>query len=289
MTYSAEISRSQPALLGFLIDQSASMEDNMAGTSFPKCEMVAQYLDAFFQKLMLKNVEGNTVKNRFDIFALGYNGMDGVYSVLNGIDHEQFPVNLERLQGSSQLATRKKKSIKREPDGAGGIIETPVEEEIKVPQWINPVAKGGTPMNEAFIQAHHITSNWILQHAKSYPPIIINITDGMFNTEDPEPVSRQLRELVTDDGNVLFFNVHISEDGQITPVSFPDRNSFNPENELASKLFMMSSNLVESMIKYAQSKDKSVSPGAVGFSYNADFGSFIEFLDIGTRPAMSDS
>lgn len=286
MPYTAEISRNNPALIGFLIDQSGSMSDKMAGTNDPKSDICARYIDAFFNRLLTKNTSGENIMNRFEIFAIGYGGMDkDVTSALHGIDQNEMPITLQKLQQSSTLIPRKKIVKKKVPDGADGFIETTEEVEVSVPTWIEPKADGWTPMNEALTEAFHITSKWVDEHKSSYPPILINITDGMYNTEDPEPVSIDLRELETEDGKILLFNIHISDDSNNDPVSFPSRTNFSPPDDLAEKLFRMSSPLVDAMIEYGIKKDKPISQGAVGFAYNAEFSDFIDFLDIGTRPA----
>jgi len=284
--YTAEISRNNPGLIGFLIDQSGSMDDKMAGTNDAKATMCARYIDAFFNRLLTKNAEGEVIKNRFEIFAIGYGGMEkDVSSALNGIDLSEMPISLQKLQQSSVMESRKKTITKKVPDGADGFIEKTEEVEVSVPKWIEPVADGWTPMNEALTEAYNIASNWVGEHNTSYPPIIINITDGMYNTEDPEEVSISLRDLETEDGKILFFNIHISDNNNNEPISFPSRTSFSPPDELAEKLFRMSSPLVDAMVEHGIKKDKPISQGAVGFAYNAEFGDFIDFLDIGTRPA----
>lgn len=286
MTYAAEISRNNPGLIGFLIDQSGSMDDKMAGTNDPKATMCARYIDAFFNRLLTKNAEGEVIKNRFEIFAIGYGGMEkDVSSALNGIDLNEMPISLQKLQQSSVMESRKKTVTKKVPDGADGFIEKTEEVEVSVPKWIEPISDGWTPMNEALTEAYNITTNWVEEHKTSYPPIIINITDGMYNTEDPEEISEELRKLETEDGNTLFFNIHISDNATNAPISFPTRTSFSPPDDLAEKLFRMSSPLVEAMVEHGRRKDKKIDPGAVGFAYNAEFGDFIDFLDIGTRPA----
>lgn len=286
MPYTAEISRNNPGLIGFLIDQSGSMDDKMAGTNDPKAVMCSRYIDAFFNRLLTKNTSGENILNRFEIFAIGYGGMGkDVSSALNGIELGEMPISLQKLQQSSVMETRKKIIKKKVPDGADGFIETNEEVEVSVPKWIESIADGWTPMNEAFTEAYNIVVNWVEEHKTSYPPIIINITDGMFNTEDPEEVSVKLRELDTEDGKVLLFNIHISDNDDDEPISFPNRTSFSPPDDFAEKLFRMSSPLVDAMIEYGMKKDKPISQGAVGFAYNADFSDFIDFLDIGTRPA----
>jgi len=288
--YSAEISRNNPALIGFLIDQSGSMAGEMAGSGGRlKQDICAEYIDSFFTRLLSTNSSGETLKDRFNIFVLGY-GRDNppsVESALDGISIDEMPIGLERLKKSAKTDTREKKIVRKEPDNAGGFIEREKTLQVTILKWITPISDGITPMNEGFRSAFEITSKWIQDHPKSYPPIIINITDGQFNTEDPEPIAREIMELHTDDGNVLLFNIHITDESNgsnALPSLFPDRKDFPPDPD-AQKLFVMSSNLVTSMIQYARSKDKQISDNAVGFGFNADFSDFIDFLDIGTRPA----
>ena len=143
-------------------------------------------------------------------------------------------------------------------------------------------------MEAAFRNAFHIISDWVSNHPNSYPPILINITDGVHNEgEDPEPIAADLRTLATGDGNALVFNVYLaSEDTQGQSVLFPDRDTYVPNDPFEQKLLNMSSNLVDKMIEYARAKrDKPMSKNAAGFACNANFSDFIDFLDIGTRPA----
>ena len=68
MSYSAEISRTHPALFGFLIDESYSMEEEMDGAGGQTLSQIcADYLNAFFNTLLLRNIDGESIKNRFEI------------------------------------------------------------------------------------------------------------------------------------------------------------------------------------------------------------------------------
>ena len=80
-------------------------------------------------------------------------------------------------------------------DGAGGLVET----KVKFPVWFDPVAEDGTPMREAIELARNILRLWIVEHRRSYPPIVINITDGEPN-DDPTEAARKLTALETEDG-----------------------------------------------------------------------------------------
>jgi len=291
MPYSAEISSGNPALFGFLIDQSTSMKEKMAGGGgIKKSKIVADYIDKFFDGLITRNISGERIKNRFDIFALGYGRDENdnkVYSVLNGWVMDKPPLNLETLDSAKQARTVMKKVIKKEPDGAGGIIEKTTEVPETVNCWINERFAGDTPMEAAFREAYHIINDWTQKHQNSFPPILINVTDGAHNEgEKPEDFARDIRNLRTSDGEVLVFNVYIAEEGSNEPsIKFPSRSDFTSPDQFAQKLFMMSSNVPKEIRDLAVKRDKSLQEDAVGFGCNVDFNDFYDFLDIGTRPA----
>ena len=288
MSYSAEISRTHPALFGFLIDESYSMEEEMDGAGGQTLSQIcADYLNAFFNTLLLRNIDGESIKNGFEIFAIGYGGSNETRSALPSVNVSDMPINLEKLQKISISEKREKKIIKKEPDGAGGIIEREDTVSVEQPKWIEATHNGNTPMGLAFREALQITENWVSSHSESFPPIIINITDGMYNDEDPEPIAENLKMLSTADGEVLVFNIHITHNAGTNSVLFPDDSYLdNVPDETSELLYRMSSYLTENMIKYALSRDKQISQSAKGFAYNADFSSFVDFLDIGTRPAQ---
>jgi len=288
MSYSAEISRTHPALFGFLIDESYSMEEELdGGAGTTKSKICADYLNAFFNTLLLRNIDGESVKNRFEIFAIGYGGNGETRSALPSVSMDDMPINLEKLQKISIQEIKEKKIIKREPDGAGGILEKEETVEVSQPKWLEATHNGTTPMGLAFRNALQITEDWVSSHRDSFPPIIINITDGMYNDEDPEPIAENLKILSTDDGEVLVFNIHLTADTKTKAVLFPDDSYLDdiPDEDYAF-LFRMSSYLTENMIKYAKSRDRPISQSAKGFAFNADFAGFVDFLDIGTRPAV---
>lgn len=293
MSYSAEISRNNPALIGFLIDQSSSMNElMMGGAGEKKSKVCADLLNAFLSRLIMRNIDGDTIKNRFEIFAIGYGGADQTRSMFEKIDKSDMPINLEKLQECADLEKREQKKMVRVPDGVGGAIVKEVTINVTKSIWVKPEGDGVTPMGLAFRDAFKITNMWIEQHRNSYPPIIIHITDGEWTDEDPAPIAEELKNLKTSDGNVLVFNASIaastSNESVTVPIEFPG-NEFVPPSEEADLLFKMSSRLTDSMISLGKARDKKLNSTARGFTYNADFANLLDFLDIGTRPAESTS
>lgn len=283
MSYNAEISRRNPALIGFLIDQSGSMYDQISGGSKSKAEETADALNKIISSLITKNSNGPEIMDRFEVFVFGY-GENGIVSPIQNIELGEMPVPLSKLHQSAKTETRLQKKIRKEPDGAGGLIEKEYQAEITFRVWVEPIASGGTPMGAAFRSAYDLIQAWTNSHGESYPPILINITDGEFNDEDPTPIVQDIKNLNTNDGNVLVFNIHESGDSSESQesIAFPD-DSFQPPNGFAATLFAMSSHLSPTMIEFAQKKDRPVSSTAKGFAYNANIVDLIEFLDIGTR------
>ena len=165
----------------------------------------------------------------------------------------------------------------RESDGAGGLVEVT----RKVPVWFRPAAEYGTPMCEALAIASRSLLTWTDNHPDSFPPIVINISDGAATDGDPEPQALEIMNLATNDGNALLFNVHLSETAA-TPIQYPDGEDGLPD-DLAKRLFRMSSVLPEPSRELAASMDLQVSEHSRGFVFNANLESLVQFLDIGTR------
>src|SRR5207249_3336009 len=83
------------------------------------------------------------------------------------------------------------------------------------PYWIESYAKSyKTEMAEALSGASQAVQNWLNADPRrhlSFPPVVINITDGQHNGKgDPIVQAKRLRQLRTDDGPVLLFNCHLT-------------------------------------------------------------------------------
>jgi hypothetical protein len=272
--YSAEISRANPTSFVFLLDQSASMQDSIGGGEGQrKCDVVADALNRLLSELTIKCAKEEGVRDYFSVSVIGYGGSN-VGPALAGPLAGRIIVPLSEIAASP---ARLENRIKKVPDGAGGLVE----QEIKFPIWVDPVASGGTPMVGALTRAQSVVSGWLNEHPSCFPPVILNLTDGEANDGDPVGPAEALRQLASADGAVLLFNLHVSSDNS-APITFPDSDAGLP-NQYARLLFNMSSLLPDHMRTYAQQQGVAVSEGTRGFVFNADMTSIVEFLDIGTR------
>jgi hypothetical protein len=168
----------------------------------------------------------------------------------------------------------------------------PVAETVTVSRWIKPVAEESTPMNGALRLAHAVLDEWISRNPDSYPPVIINITDGMANDVDSEVellgTARRLTALKTSDGNALLINCHIAG-GDEAPVVFPETAADLPADPYARLLFEMSSELPgrhRAVICELFDRDLGIA-SMRGVAFNADAGALVRLLDIGTRQAIA--
>lgn len=275
MAYTAEISRTNPSCFLFLIDRSGSMEDDWAGEpGKQKAEGLATIINRLLQNLVIKCAKSEGVRDYYHVGVIGYGGK--VEPAFSGplAGKELAPVG-EIADSPARIEERTKKA----DDGAGGLVD----QTIKFPVWFDAVASGGTPMCQALSRARQVLDGWVDAHPASFPPLVINITDGEATDGDPTSAAEALKGLRTDDGNALLFNVHLSSQ-RAAPVQFPSGEEGLPD-KWAKLLFRLSSPLPEFMQGVARQEGFDATAGARGFVFNADMVSVIQFLDIGTRPS----
>jgi hypothetical protein len=276
MPYTAEISRANPTCFLFLIDQSNSMAGPFGGQAGKKkADGVADAINRLIQNLVLKCAKSDGIRDYFHVGVLGYGA--NVDSALGGPLAGQLLVPVSALANQPLRIEQRTRKVE---DGAGGLVE----QSFKFPVWFEPTAGGKTPMCQALDLAATVVREFIGQFPASYPPVVVNITDGKATDGNPEPPAQKLRALVTSDGNLLLLNLHLSSTpGQ--PVSFPAHEDKLPDAQ-ARLLFRMSSVLPPRLQDAARADGVRVEPQARGFVFNANLVSVIRFLDIGTRVAQ---
>ena len=280
MPYSADISRTNPGCFLFLIDQSGSMTQALSGQpGMRKMDQAAETLNRTLDAISQRCSQGMDIRDYFHIGAIGYKtdsqGKSVVLSLLPGTSVQQPFLTISRVVDIAEVEERQVK----ESDGAGGLVDVT----RRVPVWLRPEAEYGTPMCEALDLGTAALEKWVSDHSTSYPPIVINITDGVATDGDPENFALRIMALKTADGNALVFNAHLSDIGT-RPVQFPTEETSLPD-DYAKKLFRMSSVLPESSRNLATTLDIPVMENSHGFVFNANLEALVHFLDIGTRGA----
>ncbi|HUR24229.1 MAG TPA: vWA domain-containing protein [Acidimicrobiales bacterium] len=279
MPYAAEISRANPTCFLFLIDQSESMRNNIGGGDKPmqKAEAVADAVNRLLSELSIKCAKEDGVRDYFHVGVIGYGAsVDPIFEgKLAGRDLVPLsevaahPARLEeRTRSFTTTAGTEVAAV-----GSG--------RKVMFPTWFSPVAYGDTPMFGAFTRARSILETWLADHPQSFPPIVVNITDGESTDGDATPVARSLQSLSNADGAVLLFNLHLSAD-QSEPIVFPAEETNLPD-DFARKLHRMSSVLPDQMREAANRQGLVLEAEARGFAFNADISAIVQFLDVGTQ------
>lgn len=289
MPYSAEISRTAPTAFVFLLDQSASMQEPFGGAKQrgdaapSKARVLADVVNRLLQNLILRCAKEDGVRDYFSVGVIGYGERvqpliqpatsegDADSDVASGLAPSLDLVPI------SHLAERPLRLEERAKTVAGA------ERRVKVPIWFDPHAKNGTPMCQALDLAAQMLRRWIDAHPSSYPPLVVNVTDGEATDGDPLRYAQTLRQYGTADGEVLLFNVHLSSSEE-SAVELPDQPTGLPD-EHAERLYQMSSRLPFTMRAAAEQEGYSVNLDTRGFLFNADPAALVRLLEIGTRPS----
>lgn len=275
MPYDAKITRKDPGLFIFLVDQSGSMEDPQAGRGdSSKAVNVADAINRLLNNIVVRSSSGNLVRDYFSVAIVGY-GNDRVWSPWQGDIAGSTFVSTSQLDANP---ARIEARLERVADGVGGEREI----SINVPVYLDPVAAGSTPMCKALENACNLCEWWVQRHQAGFPPIVLNLTDGEATDGDPVSLAQKLTSLQTANGNVLLFNLHVSS-GAGSPQLYP-LDDVGLADDFARRLFSMSSKLPSPMLQAAMGLGLSLAPGSRGFVYNADPAQLVQFLEIGTTP-----
>ena len=290
MPYTADISRANPACILFLLDQSGSMQEALAGQpGQTKQEQSEQAINGILNSVALRCSQGMEVRDYFHIGIIGYDDA-GLLAIFQGTSTSNPFLTVSQVVDIARIEERKV----RESDGAGGLVES----SRRMPVWdyffyrdqasmsrpgehLSYTQGGTTPTCKALEIVSGCVSGWISQHWESFPPIVIHVTDGASTDGNPERSAAEVRGLATNDGNVLLFNVHLSEVAAM-PIQYPDNENGLPD-QFARSLFRMSSVLPDSIRGLAATLDLPVRDNSRGFVFNADMTALVQFLDIGTR------
>ncbi len=273
MAYERRVDRTHPSALVFMVDQSASMREKLSGAEASRSEAVADQINGLLYELVQKCTKtlGELPRPYFAVSVVGYGTDSGgrpmVGSALSGqLTSQPWAWSGDLAQHPLRLEERHRAT----PTGPQRYV-TPI--------WVEPKGEGGTPMCKALDYAGRLVKPWCDQYPESFPPIVINLSDGEATDGDPLEWARRLTSLQTADGNVLFFNLEIGGTG--TPSLFAPTPPAGASQQ-TRLLFEMSSVLPPFMLDIARSQGFEVGPGARGFGSNADFRSVVTFLNVGT-------
>jgi hypothetical protein len=279
--YDQTFSRKYPGCIVFLLDRSDSMQQVWQGSKGTLAGGAARALNKILLDLCIKSTKevGGDARHYFDVGVFGYGacpvaGGEGVESALGGALTGQAIVPIPQLF-NNPLAVREEPSVDA------------LSVSARVPVWVEPIHGYRTPMCQAIAVAGGHVFDWASAHPHSFPPIVINITDGLVTDSPYEGVelaewANRLTTIETSDGPTLLLNIFLSP-STATEVLFPTTAAHLPEPGPA--LFAISSPLPKAMVANARASLVKVDEGARGFVFNAGLPTLVKFLEIGTRVA----
>ncbi|MEO7022238.1 MAG: vWA domain-containing protein [Ktedonobacteraceae bacterium] len=165
--------RLTPALVIYLIDASASMNDLCdPATRMTKMALVNAALREGIKGMVLRSMRDNKVQPRYHIAMFAYSTV--VLDLLDGI--RGLP-DLMRVGGPPELQ-------------AGG---------------------NATDTAAGFSQVEKLLQQNLANYKSCPAPLICHLTDALRTTQDPSPIVQRIREMSVDDGAVLVENVLMAE------------------------------------------------------------------------------
>ena len=249
MDYNLGWGSQHPGHLVYLVDLSGSMK---------KDNKIGQVMDALHKSLRLlltKCTAGKTLLERFTVSIIGYHS-DIVPLFSGGVQ------DLRSLIAKGVSTGKPLFDIEE-----GGIAE---------PKW-------QTYMTNAFDEARRDIEQWISSsNGRQCPaPIVINITDGQPEEKNKSlevcanealQAARQLTSVKTPDGNVLLYNLHIGNSGNLSeiilPVGRPNSTGNEREDQRIQFLYDSASVLTEKIARVANSFEIPAHAGSHGMVSN---------------------
>jgi hypothetical protein len=220
------------------------------------------------------------VRDYYDIAVLGYSG-DGVRSLVSPEGSFTSPSRL--------AATRvRREKISRErllPSGRSAVAVT--ERNL----WIAEKAVGKTPMCEVMTRGLSLVEGWCRhrRNAGSYPPTLINITDGESSDGSAATivsVAENIRRTGTSDGRTILMNIHLCAPGRAggggEAVLFPSSPDELPDNRYARLLWDISSEMPTVCHDMIRVMRPAASPPFRALGWDSHIGEVAAMMNIGS-------
>lgn len=273
--YTSQITRSRKGAILLLLDLSGSMAETIIfeGREESKAQALANVVNSLVEEIISRCQKEHFVGDYFDIAIVGYSGTEAV-SMLGR--------SWKSIAEVDQMyrSTRRRFITRILPDGRK--LSTIVESR----EWIAPQSNGRTPMGKALKMAKRLTSWWCSKHPESFPPIVINISDGEATDASHDKIrqlAKSLCEVGTSDGNVLLMNIHIAtgHDSAERVMCFPSESAAVPASRYARLLYDISSTLPE-VYNREVGEFAGGQPPYRAICYNAPIDEVVSLLAIGS-------
>ena len=252
MSYSKQVGTAFPGLFLILLDQSGSMRDLYGTLGCSKADVATEAVNQVIYEIQAASTAGVVVRDRCMVGIIAYGGT--VRPVM--------ACSISQVEDQIVTTRHYKK-------GESPYVGQPYSADFEMPIWVETKADGGTPMHEAFSRATELINKWTAIHMDSFPPVVINITDGEpDDMGSAKSAAQKLLATGTHDGTTLLFNAHISGNTNTSETVMPANPTTLPD-QYARFLYDLSSPLPDVMMRVATEVGFTVNTGARGSVFNA--------------------
>lgn len=257
--YSRQVSEEHPTAVVVIADLSGSMGDEYGEDGeITRADAMVDAVNETLKSIVTQARGRRGVRNFIDVAVIGAADLEAT-DFLNGSSS----LNRHSFVPTSELAT----------------MPQILNDE---PVWVEAELRGANGDVQAFEAAHSLLAGWTLRHPHSFPPTVINVTDGFAVDGDPAPHARKImKDVGTTDGNALVYNIHIGS-GRGKSIIFPDSEDQLP-NEEAKALFRISSVLPPAVRAAARAAGFHVTDASRGFAYDASMPVLMSFMKVGSQ------
>lgn len=249
-------------------------------TRMRKMDAAALIANFTIDELVMRSTRSGTIRDYYDISVIQYSG-EGVEPIIANEDDGL--LHIIHLQDTMPQPVCYN-IVQLEDDGTQSIIP------ITLHEWVKPVAQGISPMYEAMIHIKSLVSKWCEDriNRNSFPPIVINITDGCCGDAEEDElcdITNEIGNIGTRDGTTLIFNVQLTdvESANCQSIIFPSLNSEIDLDGDGQMLYNMSSDFPwELEPNIDEMMDGSRKGPYKCFARNASICEILAITDIGT-------
>lgn len=275
--YQAQITRAHKGAIIILLDRSGSMAEDVIfeGRRTTKAEALCDVTNLLIEEVINISHRDRYIGDYFDIGVIGYSGNEA---------RSLLAKDMNRIVDLDSINTTLKNIQLQRTLPSGEHCSTLVDRR----QWIMPEAKGRTPMGAALKMAKRMCQTWCRKHRESFPPIVINITDGEAtdaSNEELSALAEGVKSVGTLDGKTLLMNIHIiSEyDAPTEVIRFPSESDPLPVNRHAKLLYNISSQFPETYnSQITDLREGEGTPPFRAVCFNSSLGELFSLLSIGS-------
>ena len=284
-SHNAVITRNSPSAFVYLLDISGSMSDTIMyeGEQMTKNDALNKIVNTTLHETILRCRNYDCHNDYFDIAILGYQN-DTITNLLEPFTGKEGFCSISDIV-CAEIGAKTYNYIRTKEDGTKFISQR------NITQYIDTEPSGTTPMYKALESAYALLKRWTIEHKgrKCFPPVLINITDGEMsdaNISEMLIISQKIKRLSTENGTVLFFNIHLSGDASVMPTIFPNNMNDLPDIRNIRLMFEMSSDLPDSfkeeITEHITNRSMDSLHNAKTMCYNTPINSLTRILEIGS-------